>query len=189
MTTTAILDACVIIPAPLNATLLRAAQAGLYRVLWSDEILEEARRNLVESGLTDEPGARRRIAAMRAAFPDALVTGYQPMTQQLPIDAKDRHVLAAAVVGGAPEIVTFNLRHFPRSALSPFGIAAISPDGFLSRLLAERPKVMLEVIVRQAAALRNPPHTPREVLAGIGLHAPRFAAQAQELLDKAAPGA
>ena len=42
-----VLDACVLVPAPLRDTLLRAASVGLYRMQWTDDILEEARRNLI----------------------------------------------------------------------------------------------------------------------------------------------
>jgi predicted nucleic acid-binding protein len=45
-----VLDACVIFSAVLRDTLLRAAEAELYEVLWSEAILEEVRRNLIESG-------------------------------------------------------------------------------------------------------------------------------------------
>jgi hypothetical protein len=42
-----VLDACVLFPASIRDTLLRAADAGLYRVYWSELILEEVRRNLI----------------------------------------------------------------------------------------------------------------------------------------------
>jgi hypothetical protein len=38
----AILDACVLVPIALADTLLRIAEKGLYRPLWSDRILDEA---------------------------------------------------------------------------------------------------------------------------------------------------
>jgi hypothetical protein len=39
---TAVLDACVLVPIALADTLLRVAEKGLYRPLWSDRILAEA---------------------------------------------------------------------------------------------------------------------------------------------------
>ena len=42
-----VLDANVLYPFSLRDTLLRAAAAALFQVYWSDEILEETRRNLV----------------------------------------------------------------------------------------------------------------------------------------------
>jgi hypothetical protein len=39
---TAVLDACVLVPIALADTLLRVAEKGLYRPLWSGRILAEA---------------------------------------------------------------------------------------------------------------------------------------------------
>ena len=40
---TAVLDACVLVPIALADTLLRVAEKGLYRPLWSDRILTEGK--------------------------------------------------------------------------------------------------------------------------------------------------
>ncbi len=50
-TPSVVLDACIIIPASIRDTLLRAAAAGLYRVHWSEAILAEVQRNLYENGM------------------------------------------------------------------------------------------------------------------------------------------
>lgn len=42
-----VLDACVLVPASLRDILLRAADADLYRLQWTDNILEEVERNLI----------------------------------------------------------------------------------------------------------------------------------------------
>jgi hypothetical protein len=51
-----LLDACVLYPIGLRDTLLNAAEAGFYRLLWTDQILAETSRNIVENtpGLTVE---------------------------------------------------------------------------------------------------------------------------------------
>jgi hypothetical protein len=41
---TAVLDACVLVPIAIADTLLRVAEKGLYRPLWTDRILSEALR-------------------------------------------------------------------------------------------------------------------------------------------------
>jgi len=47
---------------------------------------------------------------------------------------KDWHVLAAAIYAKAEWIVTFNLKDFSPTALSPWGITAIPPEQFLLSL-------------------------------------------------------
>jgi hypothetical protein len=72
---TAVLDACALVPVALADTLLRVAEKGLYRPLWSDRILGEAQAAIEEI----HPGidAAKRFASMREAFDDALVTGWE----------------------------------------------------------------------------------------------------------------
>jgi hypothetical protein len=94
---TAFLDTNALYGEYLCDTLLRLAEAGTYRPQWSAGVLEELERNLVEkAGLAIE-SARRRICAMQRAFPDAEVRGYEALVESMTCDAKDRHVLAAAV--------------------------------------------------------------------------------------------
>lgn len=76
MVPSAVLDACVLYPVGLRDTLLNVAERGLFRVLWTEEILAETAHNIVEStpGLTAEHLAKT-FAAMRRAFPEAMVHG------------------------------------------------------------------------------------------------------------------
>ncbi|MBA3416812.1 MAG: PIN domain-containing protein [Chloroflexia bacterium] len=170
-----VLDACVLIPMALCDVLLRAAAANLYRPRWSEDILVEVGRNLVENGLTDDRGAQHRISAMRQAFADASVEIDRNLLGGIDVDPKDRHVVAAAIAGNAQTIVTLNLRHFPEHALSPYGIEAQSPDGFLVGLCDFAPSAMIDVVRRQAADLRNPPVSLGQLLDSLSRHAPSFA--------------
>src|SRR5690349_14525456 len=93
-----LLDACVLVPVSLADTMLRAAEKGLYRPLWSDRILAEAQDAIAEI----RPGtdATKRFAFMRQAFSDALVTGWERREAGLALpDPDDRHVVAAAIRG------------------------------------------------------------------------------------------
>lgn len=54
-----ILDSCVIYPMPLCDTLLRAAEAELYQVYFSQEILDGATRNLIKNGRMTKNQAKR----------------------------------------------------------------------------------------------------------------------------------
>jgi hypothetical protein len=68
-----VLDANVLYPFSLRDTLLRLAERELYVLCWSERILDEVSRNLVEDSRTDNATAVRLHAAMRSAFPEALV--------------------------------------------------------------------------------------------------------------------
>ncbi len=77
-----VLDTCVFYPAHLRDTLLRLAERGLYRALWSAGIVDELHRNLVEDG-RNAVSVDRLIAEMAAAFPDAEVAGYRSLIDGL----------------------------------------------------------------------------------------------------------
>ncbi len=65
-----VLDANVLYPFSLRDTLLRLAERELYLLAWSERILDEVGRNLIENGRTDAATAARLQAAMRSAFPE-----------------------------------------------------------------------------------------------------------------------
>ncbi len=177
-----VLDACVLIPMPLCDTLLRAAGANLFRLTWSEEILEEVRENLIEHGLTDETSAQKRISTMRQVFPEASVGGFHGLLDSMTVEPKDRHVLAAAVAAGAQVIVTYNLRHFPEQALGPYNVEAQSPDDFLLHLYDLAPATMIDILRRQPIVLRNPPMTTDQLLDKLSPQAPQFAARIEAAL-------
>jgi predicted nucleic acid-binding protein len=175
MPLTAVLDACVLIPASLRDLLLRAAEAELFRPVWSDDVLAEVQRNLVESIGVAEAQAHRLVQTLGRAFPEAPVHNYESLIPSLTNDPKDRHVLAAAIAADAPYIVTSNLRHFPAQALAPHGITSISPDDFLMLLAETDPDTMVEIFVAQFEALRRPPIPLDQALTGFTRFVPRFA--------------
>lgn len=158
MSFSVVLDTCVLYPAHLRDTLLRLAERGLYRALWSDDIVEELRRNLEEHGIAPGP-VSRLIGEMTAAFPDAAVSGHRSLVDGLTCDPKDRHVLAAAVRAGASAIVTFNVKDFPADSVDPYEIEVIDTDTFLLDLLDLAPRAVTDELARQAKANRRAPKT------------------------------
>lgn len=172
MTTVAVLDADVLYPMVLRDTLLRAAAAGCFRMHWSQRILDEVTRNLVESYGMEPAKAAALRQAMVTAFPDADVQGWEPVEAQMTNDLKDRHVAATAVVADATVIVTSNLRDF-RSL--PEGVVALSPDQFLQRLAEETPEGLMAALEAQVRAYRRPPVTLVELLGRLAIVAPTFA--------------
>lgn len=177
------LDTCVLYPAYLCDTLLRLSDAEAFRPLWSAQVMDELRRNLVKRGIAPE-AVDRRIGQMIRSFPDAMVTGYESLVDGMTNDAKDRHVLAAAVRANAEVLVTFNLSDFPRSALDPYDITPVHPDDFLLDQLDLYPGLTTDVLRRQAASYRREPKSVPGLLVLLertGL--PRFASEARRHLS------
>lgn len=147
-----VLDACVLVNAALRDTLLRLAEPPqLYIPRWSNDIMQETTRTLeTKLGLTSEQTGHLQDE-LKTHFADAWVEGYEALVPAMGNDAKDRHVLAAAVRSGSQTIVTFNLRHFPVEALEPWNVEAQSPDEFLIHQFHLEPGVVAEKINEQAA--------------------------------------
>lgn len=148
----------------LRDTLLCAAEAGLYRVHWSQEILDEAIRNLVADGQITPQQATHLERQMNLAFPDAMVVVTPRLIPCMDNHPGDRHVLAAALIAKADAIVTDNLKHFPAASLEQFRVEAISADQFLTYLYDSFPDSMSEVIQNQLSGIRKHPMSANDLL-------------------------
>lgn len=159
-------DACVLYPAPLRDLLMRVAQAGLVRARWTDHILDECFRNIaVARPEIPTTALERTRRLMNASIANALITDWESLIAGLELpDPDDRHVLAAAIRGGAQVIVTTNLRDFPTHRLKPYGVEAQHPDDFLLGLVDLAPAAIANIVAQQATALKNPPRSAAELL-------------------------
>jgi hypothetical protein len=104
------------------------------------------------------------ITTIERYFPESFISGYESLTPIMSNDLKDRHVAAVAVHASAQVIVTYNLKHFPATALASYGIEAQHPDAFLLNLYDIEPRTMVRVISQQAAALKKRPTSARQIL-------------------------
>jgi len=156
-----VVDANVLFPLTLRDTVLRAAAADFYQLRWSKEILDEMERNLVATRTMPADKAARLRGQMEKFFAEAMVTGYEPLVAVMQNDAKDRHVVAAAVKAGAQVITTANLKDFTPL---PDGIEAQSPDEFLCNLFDLAPRGFVELLREQASDLHKPPVTLEDLL-------------------------
>jgi hypothetical protein len=154
--------------------LLEAASAGVYRPLWSSEILAELDRTLrllqTRRGMAPEETDAylvRLFRQMETSFPDALVTDWEPLLDgvQLP-DPGDRHVVAAARAGRADVIVTDNVADFPPGAL-PAPLIRQSLDEFLLASLDLYPGQVISAVhaVAGRTGRSGPSRTARDIAA------------------------
>lgn len=162
----AVLDACVLYPAPVRDLLLSLADNGLYKPKWSAEIQDEWSRNL----LLNRPDLKKdqlelTIEAMNQAFPDSNVDKYNSLISgiQLP-DPNDRHVVAVAIRSKADVIVTYNSKDFPNSIEDEYDIEVQHPDIFLTNVYDLNPEKAKEAFRKMTKRLKNPPKSYSEVL-------------------------
>jgi hypothetical protein len=95
----------------------------------------------------DEARLARTVALMNKAVAACLVTGYEHLIDQLSLpDPNDRHVLAAAILSGAQEIVATNLKDFPQETLAKFKIVPCHPDDIVLDLADLEPAVVTTAV-------------------------------------------
>ena len=170
----AVLDACVLYPAPLRDLLLRLALTDLFRARWTDHIHEEwVRALLTQRSDLSRKRLQRTRELMNQAVPDCLVTGYEELIESLVLpDPDDRHVLAAAIRSQAGVIVTYNVKDFPEEILSKYGIEVQHPDEFVTHLFDLAEGAVCHAIRSQRQALKNPSVSVSELMntfLGLGL--------------------
>ena len=125
----AVLDACVLYPAPLRDLFMWLALGDLFSACWTEEIHREWIRNVLANRPDLRPAQLARTRdLMNSRIRGCLVTGYESLIETITLpDPDDRHVLATAIHAGADLIVTFNLKDFPAAVLQPLSIAASIP--------------------------------------------------------------
>lgn len=150
----ALLDACVLVPSALRDVLLEVGTTQAFRPLWSEKIETEMERAILHLRARrgrDQKESQGYVARLRRqmnkALPDAQVQGWEGTMLFVPEmrDPDDRHVVAAALVGRADVIVTFNLKDFEDASL-PGDLFSQSPDDFLLDLIGLYPGVVLNAL-------------------------------------------
>jgi hypothetical protein len=151
-----VLDTCVLFPPSMRDLLLTLAALDAYSVRWSDEILTELSRTVTETYPDIDPQQfeATTIAAIRAAFPDAVVTGWEALVPEAEADT----------------IVTLNVRDFAGRALSERDVRVVTPGQLMLELLDDVPEFVVTAVVEMAARKHKPPMTVGDVLDALARH-------------------
>ena len=170
---TAFLDANVLYSAAIRDICMEVALANMYRAKWSADI----HRERVDNVLRNRPDLERiklerTRDLMDHSIPSAMVTGYEPLIQCIPLerDPDDRHVVAAALVGRCDVIVTNDLSDFPNDVLNGFGLEAQRPDDFLANHLDLAPGTFCSAVRTARVEKTSPPYTVEEYLSNLTKH-------------------
>lgn len=179
--TVVFLDANILIPEYLRSIFLELSEAGLLQANWSEGVLVETRRNLIDPDgrfRLDAVRVDRMLKLLRRHFPQALVHGYEGLVPQFVgrTDPKDEHVAAGAlkrskaVYGGEPVVlVTSNVTDLPQAAFAGTKVRVDRPGRFLTELLNAEPG--LPVVVDQMLKRFRKPKTTRVDLLNIMVNA------------------
>ena len=113
----------------------------------------------------DPEKLRRTVELMNGTVLDCIVSGYEHLIGSLTLpDANDRHVVAAAVHAKADAIITYNLKDFPATILSPLHLEAIHPDDFLTYQVDLNDAAVIQATSAICRRLRMPKLSGKEYL-------------------------
>lgn len=164
----AALDADVLVRILCCDFLLTAFDLGLYEPVVSTEALAEVERNLIKDFPQLDPARlARRVGQMRDALDDHLVEA--GMLGDLPhsINAKDRHVIAAALAGEASVVVTNDKRLRAETEAADIGLLAMSADDFAVHLWRLMPEDVDDLIGTLVAKRTKSPVTAEELMTAL----------------------
>lgn len=166
-----------------------------YRPLWSDAVEKELtsviqKRHRARNRDEEETEAyiKRLLGNMNAALPDAQVSRWESIVHQIKDgpDPNDTHIIAAAVLGHADVIVTFNLKDFPTSNL-PGHLFSQSPDAFLQDLFGLYPRQVVAALNQIASRTghKGPKLTVEDILTRLAKGGvPEFAEDVREQIRR-----
>lgn len=150
----AVLDADIIFSRVLHELMGRlAAGARLFDLIWSEELLGEAKSSLIErKGLTAEV-AETWAGHMRREFPDGCVD-ISAVPKDLDLgsmtrDPGDMHVCALAIAGSVDLLFTFD-RGYLKDPLRGHGVEVPDLDRFLVERCEEQPRAFARIVEAQA---------------------------------------
>ncbi|MGY6499851.1 MAG: PIN domain-containing protein [Acidimicrobiales bacterium] len=169
----AVLDADVLVPIVACDFLLTAFDLGLFEPVVSAEVLAEVERTLIENFPQLDPAAiEHRVESMRVVLEDQTIDTSSVEGVPDRINAKDRHVVAAALAGEARVIVTNDGRLRSEIDASDLEIEARDANSFVHQLWQDAPAEVDAVIAELTAKRRRHPVTQAEMVEQLRLHFP-----------------
>jgi len=130
-----------------------ALRLRLFDLLWSDDLLSEAKRKLIEEKALSAEIAERWVGYLADSFPAGRVEIAEVPAglnlAELTADPDDRHICALAVVGGADYLITRDRGYLPEG-LHRHGVQVAAPDSVLCPVLDDQPQAIFDVLELQA---------------------------------------
>jgi predicted nucleic acid-binding protein len=124
-------------PSGGSGFLLSLCQQGLLRGAVSQPVLLEAERNIRKKRGPVELETYHRLIALTPLLLVPLPPPAQRPRYEKLVGEKDEHVLAAAIAGQAPFLITLDIKLAERVNQSTLPTRALSPGDFIKTLLPE----------------------------------------------------
>lgn len=181
-----LVDANVFFAPRLRDLFMFLHAAELIYVHWTKDIEREWVRNVVENHSADPEKTEACLRGMRKAVPGWEVAGYEKYQSDFePVDAKDRHVAAAAHKlslnewpGQPVALVTKNVSDFPQEAFAKTQVTRFEMAAYVDALYLEQPEQVLQVVKDCRAKLKNPKYTAEMYIEALVKHGCTLLAQA-----------
>lgn len=151
----AVIDSDIIYSRVLHELMGRVAgRLRLIDLVWSKELLTEAKQALIQRKGLAEDVAQRWVDHLSQTFPagetDISETLRSVDLDTLTSDPDDHHVCALAIASGADYLFTHD-RGYLVERLAGYGVEVTDPDTFLASALDEQPQTMLDLLEIQAS--------------------------------------
>lgn len=152
----AVLDSDVIFSRVLHDLFGRLATGPrLFTLIWSEELLAEARSALMRRKPVSGEVADRWVGYLSSSFPAEQVDLHgrdvAAAVSAATTDPDDAHVCALAIAGRAELLITAD-RGYLADVLQRDGVTVLTPDSILTSTLDHHETGVLEVLDAQAAA-------------------------------------
>lgn len=167
---TVLADACVLASALKRNMVLSLAEAQIFRIRWSALILDETERTIAKLLTRNKnPDAKANAKIQRErieqAFEESTVTNFEILQPSLTgINAKDQHVLAAAIKTSASVIVTDDLKDFDKDYCAQFDIEPLSTDSFIADCIELSPTHSIAVLKTMRERFNKPSITADKLI-------------------------
>jgi len=176
-----LMDACVLANHAVADLLLRLADGPrLFCPRWTQRIVEETRRTLINDLGWPRHLVDSREQALRDHFPEAWISDFEHLESEVPINPKDCHIVAAAIWGDCQVIATYNLRDFPPEPLGRWSLEVQHPAELLGHLFDLHEAAVISRI-DEIATDRS--RSRKEVLRTLSRFVPTFAMNVAERLE------
>lgn len=173
-----LVDANVFFSPRLRDLVMFLHAAEVINVHWTKEIEAEWSRNVVAKQDVEAEAIQTCLRGMRDAVDGWEVNGYaKHETNFEAVDAKDRHVAAAAYKlslddwpGQKVALLTKNVKDFPAQAFAGTQVTRHSLSGYIDALYAAEPAMVAKVAEACRKKLKHPPLTRERYVAVLMSH-------------------